>query len=403
MACYDDAGNVYHTLAASVGGGSNNEFPMGALFMSRLRNGLSTTNTIHVLSDVRQFGGARAMAVEEFSMDETGTYVWAVTDRGPVRKSSHGIDPEAITINDLNPRDYLFLHLLGCEGPNGDTYTWDADYTEIAGNGTSGGADDSNIHVRGGYRIATLVTEDTVDITASNPTRDTIQLLVAITEIIYEPEFPISTILDDFNRADEAPLDNGNWDTAGSAGPTAGLRLLQIENQQARGQTSGGAGGQWWIDPVFEDPDVEVFARVVEVGNAFQIQCFGKGYTNNGNAGGLGARWLPEGGQNGLAVADHIEVGSVGNSGGIDNDTLRTWINVQPSFQFGIQRIAPNMNIWVDIGSGWEWACAIHANGALLQSDSEGKLGLALGNDAIADDFGGGPLWIPQIYRRPRG
>ena len=107
-----------------------------------------------------------------------------------------------LTLSSLPSQAYLFLHILGVEGPDTDAYTWDADYTQITTTGTTGGTDTDNVHIRGGYRIATL-TGDTVGITSTTADRDLVHGLFALGEVTLTATFPEYDLLDDFDRSDE--------------------------------------------------------------------------------------------------------------------------------------------------------------------------------------------------------
>lgn len=96
-----------------------------------------------------------------------------------VNDNTVAIGIDTFLAGEFSAIDGLFLHVLGAEGANTDAYTWDADYTQFDGNGTTGAGAASNIHVRGGFRIANLAT-DTVDVTSTTGDRDYAQVMAIL-------------------------------------------------------------------------------------------------------------------------------------------------------------------------------------------------------------------------------
>lgn len=396
MCCHDDAGNVYDTVVAGRGG-TTGAFAQGAIFVSRIRNALTASNVITVRTQQFPVGVtiARAISVQEFSVADG--YTWAATAIETL--NTPAADPGAITISSLPAsREYLLLHFLAAEGPETDAYTWDADYTQITGNGTTGGVDDTNIHIRGGYRIATLTT-DTVDVTSDTADRDYTQGLVALAEVVLDSEFPTTPILDDFNRADEDPLDNSTWVTT-SCGTTSALRLARILSNQCAPGVTGTSGGQWWT-ATYVGADAEVYATMAVEG-WIQVILAGSGCANDGNASGLAALWRQLS-ATGQPIREHIECGQMGNTGEIDNGRFLAWYDRTDGYKMGIQRREEATHYWADLGSGWVWVGAVLNYGAYVGFTS-GKLGfvVTIPSTTRMDDFGGGAsiLFIPQIYRR---
>lgn len=123
--------------------------------------------------------------------DATAMTAWEFTigagnipqiDLGAQALSTDAADPGSLTLSLLPNAEHLFLHGLSAEGPNTDAYTWDADYTQFTGNGTTGNPGGSNIHVRGGWRIFTGTT-DTVDVTSTTADRDYAQIYFVLDEV----------------------------------------------------------------------------------------------------------------------------------------------------------------------------------------------------------------------------
>ncbi len=194
----DSAGNFYRYLGQWVNG--NGAAAAGAeamIFASVAEHQLTSGGTITCTSVNARI--AKAIGARRFSL---GTPDICLVGKAEI--SNDATDPSALSLSSLPSQEYLLLHCLASEGPNTDAYTWDSDYTQINGDGTTGSTADTNMQVRGGFRIATL-TSDTVDVTSTTADRDYAQVFVAIREYTASPA-PDAGLLDDFNRANETPL-----------------------------------------------------------------------------------------------------------------------------------------------------------------------------------------------------
>lgn len=415
MKCQDSVGNIYTTVAGGSDGGDN-IYAQTAIFVTFTRFAIGTSDSITVTEMVITSGqvAPRAMSIEEFSYDVDKQ--WAVTDEGAQKITNRATDPGAISrVSGQSGREYLWLHSLGAEGPNSDTYTWDSDYTQIAGDGTTGGADDSNIHLRGGWRIATI-TSDTVDVTAGTPTRDYTQVMVKLTLVDGAPDgaFPtVPGLLDDFNRADEDPLGTAllNWDT-GNCGPRsngANPAHMEVSSNQAKCDSSSTIGGSWysttWAALAAGDW-FEAFVTVPVIGNVV-LHMRGTGCAETATVDGIAMGYFNTASP---GFAPRLEFGSSGNQGAVDQLRARTWLSFSAGWKIGMQmrRVAssPAENVvyyWVDRGNGFEVFLAIHALQALSgYTGATGKIGLEVLDATVRlDDLGGGPALavLPQIYR----
>jgi hypothetical protein len=232
--------------------------------------------------------------LHQFTLDPTKRFA-LLLDRVYVTGNTAS-DPNPLTILGLEAeREYLLLHVLGTEGPNTDTYTWDSDYTAITGSGTTGhgiGPPTGDVHVRGGFRIASGLTSDTVDI-ASAIDRDNDQALVALTAIELDDDyagFANTALIDDFNRANEDPLDGGIWEYPPTVHPQFGTKWLAVvSNQCAEG--SGSDGGSQYVDETFLTEDnygeFEVWLTLAVAHHAIAALA-----TGNGNAATIGGTGL---------------------------------------------------------------------------------------------------------------
>ena len=368
--CVDDAGNRWLTLAGGTDGQSN-IYSECVVFVCLLEYALTTSSTLTVSAFVGTSGqvAPRAISLEAFSITAGNTV--AVHDTTAAKVTNRGVDPGAITLGGgASGVEYLYLHALSAEAPNTDTYTWDANYTEITGDGTTGGTDDSNIQLRGGYRIATITTS-TVDVTATTPTRDYTQVLQAVTEIP-TVTFPQGIPLyDDFIRADEDPLGTalGNWDT-GSCGPSSNgatpRRLQLVSNRVIHNSTDLTLGGSWHttaLTALAVGEAMEAYVTLVTA-DAGWLVMQGTGCSETATANGvtLGSQ---------AVAGEQIDVSWVGASaaqqGNADDIRWRCWLARVNGMRLGMHlaRIAssPALNylyFFLDTGDGWRLIGAIH-------------------------------------------
>lgn len=177
----DSAGNTWtkgRELSVTVGG-AQKDGAVSSLWYVKAATQLSSGGTITITFDAAETAAFDATAATAWEFSITSGNV--VTNAGASTAVSQGVDPDAITISSLTNQAYLWAHCLAGEGPNGDAYTWDADYTTMTANGTTGGSAATNMHVRGGFRVFTGTT-DTVDVTSTTADRDYAQVYVALLE-----------------------------------------------------------------------------------------------------------------------------------------------------------------------------------------------------------------------------
>lgn len=431
--CDDTVGNVYVTVAGGTDGQSG-IYSQVVIFVSQVQVAITTSDVIQVTSLVASSGivDARAISVHEFSVDSDK--FWAVADRTAQVVTNRATDPGSITwANGKSSTEYLILHGLSAEGPETDAYTWDSDYTQITGDGTTGGAADTNIHLRGGFRIASIAS-DTVDVTSTTADRDYTQCLQALTEIGSRRalSFPRNaTILDDFNRADENPVDGGLWDTSNcsprsNAGATRHLRITSNQLRDSSG--SPGLGGSWYDGTTFTDVFIcdgfDVFMTMAVAGQA-TLTMRGSGCTETTTADGISVEYVTTGFAE--LIGPSLWFGSLGNAGKTDQNRGRAWLSMTNGWKMGIGMVRVDDGTlgvddenyiywWINRGSGWEVVFAVHGYGASAAFngfDNSTRVKVGVGIDATAtriDDVGGGPTegwclsgFIPQFYRRAFG
>lgn len=147
----------------------------GSIWFSKLTNAIASGGTI--TANFSANSTADAMSAWKFSI----TF-------GNVVSVESGVDgtPEdattvpVATISGLTSQQYLFVAVTAVEGPSGDAFTQDADYTTMTRSGTTGAAAASNMTVNGAFRIFTG-TGDTYAPTLGTA-RDLAQPFVALKE-----------------------------------------------------------------------------------------------------------------------------------------------------------------------------------------------------------------------------
>ena len=400
----DYDGNIYCTLGGETDTqGFYNEGAFCGIFISQLRSPLTTSSVITV-SGENDILKAKAMSMWEFSI--ASGMRWAGVDTNREATATIGGDPPSSTLTVDVSQEHLWLHGLGVEGPNSDTYTWDGAFTEIDADGTTGGSDTANIHIRGGWKISTD-NSVTVNVSSDTADRDNTQVLTAVCEVQPQP-FPTTPILDNFNRANEEPLDNGTWDTTNAAGPSSpGTRLMKLtSNQAAAGSTA--AGGQFWAASFANAVEAYVSIPTWTAGE-IDVHFHTAGASQLATLDGSGVAWK---GNDPQAIGTYLDLGRSGDQGGIAHSwVVRAWVSGANGYKLGIQRTPAGFggqgvdHAWVDLGSGWEEVSALF----LGRTDQRisGLLAMAVWDStARLDDFGGGEFiepFIPQVYRRVFG
>lgn len=407
----DSVGNRWQQLVSSYVFDSH-----VAMFVTRVKYTLHTTDTIQLK---HYGGGAKCVYLHQFTFPDK-RFALDFEIGSVVTTGNTASDPNAITISDLDPaREYLLLHVLGTEGPDTDTYTWDSDYTPIAGTGTTGhgvGPPTGDVHVRGGFRIVTGITTDTVDI-ASAIDRDNDQALLALTPLEVDEDyegFTNTPLIDDFNRADETPIDGGIWEAI--THPQFGDKWLAIDSNEVKeGAGTLGGGSQYTVEFMETDEDLgeyEMWGTLSVAHHA--IFALGSGNGNAASVGATGVMYADSGLRafNGGAPWDMgaIAFGDIGFGGTSFSDkTCLVWGHRVDGTKIGLQQLNFGgllvHHLWMDDGSGWEWVAATIRNALSSSFVWHGQFSIAMSNSPTSrvDDFGGGPLdrFIPQIIRRP--
>lgn len=400
LGCVDDAGNIYTELQSGLYDVSD------SMFITYVTEPLTTSSVI-TIAHRSSLMEAKAMSAWEFTIGtgkRFGIYLGGITSR----EDPSGGDPRggSLVTGSLDSGvEHLFLHCMANLRPSTDSYTWDSDYTQIDSAGTTGGADSSNVTLRGGFRIATI-TLDTVDI--SNDTADTTDMwqgFVAIREVAYDGVFPTFPNFDDFNRADEDPLQQPPWDQSSTHGPGYGSsRLRVVSNQCARSNLGFGHGSMFWEDPIPAGDDGEVFVTIAilpAASGACWAHCFSSGSGHDSTLAGyiVGSFGFSD------ARPDAWPYGNTGFNGDQASRGVYVWADRANGNKMGMQfrKSGVEQHLWLDLGSGWRWvSCLINAS---LSLHNGGYFGLNFDDDMTTrlDDFGGGTSspGMGQFIRRP--
>jgi hypothetical protein len=372
LRCSDSAGNEYTNIKERTNGqGAAASGATAAIFVAVATAELASGGTITVTSDTARV--AKAASAWEFTLDADHV---ACNDHTSLL--TDGADPGPLTLSsNFDPnREYLFLHCLAGEGPNSDAYTWDTDYTQLNGDGAGIGA--AGMHVRGGFRIATI-TSDTVDVTSDTADRDYAQVYCSLRE--YTPqEFPYTTeVLDNFNRADEDPLSQGgNWEA------TVGATTLEVTSNQA---AYLGATNFAYSNRTTEFPgDVEVWVTIATVGDSGLIFC------TRQIGSGTADFYVLRASANDLAVWQSVNQTVGSGFTGWQWDT-RLASALANGDEIGIRRVGNLIEVWRTVSGTWTF---VHCQGDPSPFNG-GRIGLMQhGTGARMDDFGGGAVTTAQ-------
>lgn len=167
----DSKGNVWTLLRQQFSPGTD---ATSSLWASKLTASILTTDTITLT--LTDSVSAKAVGIEEFSVAVGNTF--SLIGGNSVNFSTA---TPTITLSGLPAATHLWLGSIGIEGPNGDTYTQDADYANNTSFGTTGGGAATNVASRFGSRIFPSASD------TFNPTlgtsRDGNIILVALDEV----------------------------------------------------------------------------------------------------------------------------------------------------------------------------------------------------------------------------
>jgi hypothetical protein len=378
--CTDSQGNLYaqlgHAQANPGGNGAN-----GMVFVCKLNTAITGADTITVRNNYGS-GTVKAMSVWQFTIGGKWAFRAIATD------AANSGDPASQTIAGLVSQEYLWLHSVGSNGPNSDSFTASTNYTAATQAGTTGGAVTDNETVVGEFRIFTGTT-DSVDVTNNTAARAYGQVYVALYEFTDTVGFPTTPILDNFNRANESPL-AGGWNTAAMFTFTDAL----VSN--AATSTGSGAGGQVW-GTTTATFDQEAYATLTAKPGAAGRSVAVVAPARTGDAAPRSLWYLTP------SISDHdwLTLGGAGSLGGINY--VGVSINMTVGNKLGIRFLSGNASLFLDTGSGFQWWGGSY-NGSVPAGGTAWSPGLMVddtGQVARMDDFGGGPFVSPLGHLLP--
>lgn len=397
--CIDDRGNVYSNIGSVTD--QRSFFRVGAmthLYITRVQYALTAGDHITVqMTGEPGVNWASAISVEEFDFGEGNT--WAVDQNFTFRRDL-GTDPASLGHNTPTDREWLYVHGIATEGPITDSFTWTANFTPITFDGTNTGTVTNDMSIRGGWRIHESTSEGVNVTNNTSATRDSTQVMRAVCAVPVST-FPQTPLLDDFNRANEAPLSGGgNWHPTDDAWFGD---LLSLDTNRVKG-----SGGSVW-DHQMEGNCAEAYCDIPVFGDC-ALHIFSTGDGGNVTFDGEGARW-----QVLSLVWPAILLGRSGNAGGIGTPKLYSWVAGVNGYKLGVQRTRFTEHgaravwrSWIHRGTSWEQVAQFIAHPAEDGLETgPGRLALALaGGTGRADNFGGGVFSCPgrrfraDYYRR---
>ena len=168
----DDQGSSWTRLMEYQSAGNANAGVITSIWASKL-GATITGNVTCTLGDARS---VRVLIISEYTVGSGQTFSLA----GAARTSGSGTSP-SILLTGLPSAEYNWIGVVGVEGPSGDGFTEDSDYTQRNRTGSTGGGAAGNQTANLGNRILTA-TSDTYDPTLGS-SRDFVIILVALEEV----------------------------------------------------------------------------------------------------------------------------------------------------------------------------------------------------------------------------
>lgn len=177
----DSKGNIYQNIRdLTRTNGVKGDGCYLSIWYTKITNELVLGDTVTVTFDSSTDVMNGGFFAEAFSMSSTENIVQSRVAGGTWDTT---FDPSPLTLINLDNIEYLFLDVLASEGPGTDSFTHTSGWTTIRTNGTTGGADDSNITLTKTTQITTVTQGSlTADYTSLTADRDSVQLLVGLKE-----------------------------------------------------------------------------------------------------------------------------------------------------------------------------------------------------------------------------
>jgi len=189
--------------------------------------------------------------------------------------------------------------------------------------------------------------------------------------------FPSSGILDNFNRANEAPLANGNW----TCPAQTGAGTLSLTSNQVN--STFGSADCYWSASTF-GPDSEAFVTISTIDNVCSALFL---RANNLNSTSLNGYWYEYCGVSG-ASNDTFTIYRIDN-GSCTNIAAGTQ-EVASGDSIGAGAIGSSLKMYYKAAAG-SWTSVVNVSDATYSGS--GRIGLHTENTTFRlDDFGGGTV-----------
>lgn len=168
----DDQGSSWTRLMEYQSAGNANAGVITSVWASKL----GATITGNITCTLGTARSVRVLIISEYTVAAGQTF----SNAGAARTSGTGTLP-SILLTGLPSAEYSWIGVVGAEGPSGDGFTEDTDFSQRNRTGSSGGGAAGNQTANSANRILTA-TSDTYDPTLGT-SRDFVIILVALEEV----------------------------------------------------------------------------------------------------------------------------------------------------------------------------------------------------------------------------
>jgi hypothetical protein len=199
---------------------------------------------------------------------------------------------------------------------------------------------------------------------------------------VYNVAFPVTGILDSFDRADEGPPMTG-W-TTGLRGGTNGLKIV---TNQCQGAVAAAANDGYWNAQQY-GPDCEVYCTLVTLPTSGdELELWARVQNPGTSVVGYLVRFIRNTPGNLTRIQIYRSDNNVQTQLGVEVGTAPV---MAPGDKFGLQIVGGALNVYMNRGAGW----VLQRSETDTTYQGSGYLGLRFFNSSTAtvDDFGGGGL-----------
>jgi hypothetical protein len=203
--------------------------------------------------------------------------------------------------------------------------------------------------------------------------------------------FPLTGVLDDFNRANEGPPPSASW-----AGPLyADDGSMKVVGNEAVGTEAAEFNGAYWLTPM--PPSCEVHVKVATMPADGERTSVYLRVADEGGApdGYLLSFYRWDGGSDGWQIY-RVDNGAWTQLGAtVDKD-------VSAGDSMGLEAIGPRLRGYQKTGGVWAEVEVLERTDSTYSN--WGKIAMSPQNDTCTlDDFGGGGIQTPALRRRQEG